>query len=422
MSAPTKNTSRGPLLAVAALLLAVAGVARAGGELVENFQRAQHSEHLFQAARAERDVNLVASRVARAALYPELRLNTAQLETENTARTTVSVIQPLISAERYATFREGEPRQLIADATYQARELELVQRYFKTVSDLVRARESLALNQAKIDAFDQQARSARRTFELGTGTLTDLRDAQVRLDQVRAADVTLRAHLNAARRQFAAITGAAPGPNAFALARKKPVVALATMSDDLARVAQGNPQMVVSRQNVRLAELGVTRAKGVFLPTLNATATWSRASGVINNYIGLQLSIPLQAASFYQVSGALANVQRASEQTEDLEQRTRLEVERLRELVEAGRAEIEIRLEGIESAELSVEATEKSFRGGVRSKLDVINSIQTLFQAREEHLNAVLTLAENLLNLHIQLATPIPESLSQIESILFTPA
>ncbi len=426
MSTRTHNTAPPRFLLAllaASFLFSAAGLAHAGsGELVENFQRAQRYEPLFQAARAEREANIASSRVAGAALYPELRLNSSQLETENSVRTTVSIIQPLISADRYATYQEGEPRKLLADATYQAREQELAQRYFKAVSDLVRARESVVLNQARIDAFDQQGRSAKRTFELGTGTITDLRDAQVRLNQVRAADLTLRARMAAAQRQFASITGVAPDANAFMLERKKAAVALEPMNDSLERAGQGNPQVVVSRQNKRIADLAVTRAKGALLPTVNASANWSRSDGESKHYVGLQLSVPLQFGTYYQISGAQANAQRVSEQSKDLEQRTALEVERLRELVEAGRAEINIRLEAIASAELSVEATEKSFRGGLRSKLDVMNSIQTLYQTKEEHLNAVLTLAENLLNLHLQLATPIPESLSQIESILFTPA
>jgi protease secretion system outer membrane protein len=407
---------------VAAFLCCSAELAHAApGELVENFERAKLYEPLFQAARAERDVNIVSSRVSRSALYPELRVNSSQLETENTVRTTVSIIQPIVSADRFATFQEGPPRELLADATYQSREQELVQRYFKAVLELVRAREGLSLNQAKVDALAQQAKSAKRTFELGSGTITDLRDAQVRLDQAHATDVTLAARLANAQRQFESITGVPPGAHAFVLARKNPAVSLLPMNDYLVRVAQGNPQLVAARQNKRIAELAVTRAKGAFLPTLNAVATRSHAAGSDNNYVGLQLSFPLQAGNFYQVYGALANVERFNAQTKDLEQHTKLEVERLRELVEAGRAEIEIRLQGIQSAELSVEANEKSFLGGVRSKVDVINSIQTLYQTKDEHLNAVLTLAENLLNLHIQLDTPIPESLGQIESILFTP-
>lgn len=408
-------------LALGTVLLLVHSVG-AAGELVDHFERARGYDPLFQAARAERDANTVASRVARAALYPELRLSTAQLETENTTRTTVAVVQPLVDATRYATFREGPPREVLAAATFQSREQELAQRYFTAVAELVRARESLALNQARIEALDEQARSARRGFELGTGTITDLRDAQVRLDQARAADITLRAQLSAAERRFAGVTGTRPAPGAFTLVRKAPEFTLALSDSDVEQAMGENPQLVAARQNTQLAELGVTRAKGVFVPVLNLTATRTQAGGESNNFVGVQLSFPLAVGSVLQVSGAIANATRFAEQARDLEQQNRLEIARLHELVQAGRQEVAIRLEGIRSAELSVEATEKSFRGGVRNKLDTINSILTLHQVREEYLNAVLRLAENMLNLHMRLARPIPESLRQIEQVLFIPA
>jgi protease secretion system outer membrane protein len=408
------------LFVVATALMLAAGTGHAAGELLEHYERAKAQEPLFQAARAEREANIAGSNTARAALLPELRLSTSRLETENSTRTTLTVLQPIVDANRYATYREGVPREILAEATYRAREQELALRYMKSVSELVRARESLALNQARINAFEEQSKSAMRAYELGTGTVTDLRDAQVRLDQARAADLSLRARLAAAERQFAAIAGVFPRPEAFRLVRKVPAISLGHIKDYLAKAEEENAQVIAARQNEQIAQLGVTRAKGAFLPTLNATATRTHTSAVSDQYVGVQLNFPLAVANFYQVSGALANAERISEQARDTLQRTLLDVERLYQLVEAGRNEVAIRLDGIRSAELSVQANEKSFRGGIRSKIDVINSIQTYYQVMDEHLNAVLTLAENLLNLHIQLSHPIPDSLRQVERILFT--
>jgi protease secretion system outer membrane protein len=408
-----------PLIA-AAITVCLNGNAYAAGELVFHYEQARMYEAQFQAAKAEREANVASSKVAGSAMFPELRISNSRFETENSTRTTVAVIQPVVDVNRYASVRESEPRELLADATYQAREQELAQRYMKNVSELVRARESLLLNQARINAFEQQALSAQKGYELGTGTVTDLRDAQVRLDQARAVDFTLRARLEAAERQFQSITGVLPRVETFKLARKPPQLSLKSVDEYLTKAMQDNAQLNAARQNEQIGQLGVTRAKGAFVPTVNVTATHTHTSLNSDKYIGVQVNFPLQAGSIYQVSGALANAQRLSEQTRDLELKTRLEVERLRQLVEAGRAEVAIRLQGIQSAELSVEANEKSFHGGVRSKVDVINSIQILYQVKEEHLNAVLTLAENLLNLHIQLANPVPDSLLQIEEILFS--
>jgi protease secretion system outer membrane protein len=403
-------------------LLVSVNVARAASDnLLESYEQAKQFDPQFLAARSERQSNLIASKISRSALYPEARISSSQLETENSLRNTLSITQPLFNLDRYATYKEAAPRETIAEATYHVREQDLAARFFAAVSELVRAREGLVLNQAKIDAIDLQSKSAQRTYELGTGTITDVRDAQVRLDQARAAHLTLRARRSAAERQFAAITGNLPAASAFVLVKQKPEVFLLALDAYLGRAVQDNPNVVVARQNERIAELGMVRARGAWLPQVNASMTQSRTATGSNNNVGVSLAFPLQAGSFYQVSNARANVDRSVEQTREAEQRIRLEVEKLRELVEAGRYEVEMRLEGIRTAELSVEANEKSFSGGIRTKLDVINSIQLLYQTKEEHLNAVLTLADNLLKLYIQMAMPIPEALKQVQTVLFIP-
>ena len=68
---------------------------------------------------------------------------------------------------------------------------------------------------------------------------------------------------------------------------------------------------------------------------------------------------------------------------------------------------------------LSVEANDKSFKGGVRSQIDVLNSIQTYYQVQQEYVTAILTLADNYLNLLLQAATPTNDAVAQVQTLLF---
>ncbi len=411
------------LLIRSMLLLAPMGnVQAADGDLVDSFEQAKRFDPLFQSALAERDANKASANVARVAYLPQLNLSVSPTETGNRTRRTVSVTQPIFNADRYATFRQAGPRDILADATYQSREHELATRLFSAVSEVVLARESLELNRARIDAIAQQAKSAKRAFDLGTGTITDYRDAQVRLEQANASDITLRAQKNAAERQLAAITGSMPSSKAFNIAWQKPTVLRESLDRYIERFPQNNPQIVQARQNERIAQLELTRARGALLPTVSAVASRTELGGTSSNYAGVAVSLPLEVGTFLEVSGASANATRAGEQARDVEQRTKLDVNRLLELVEAGRNEIEIRLESIRSAELSVEANEKSFQGGVRNKLDVINAIQTLYQTKEDYVRSVLTLASNLLQLHLALAVPVSDSMKQVQAVVFTPS
>ena len=80
-----------------------------------------------------------------------------------------------------------------------------------------------------------------------------------------------------------------------------------------------------------------------------------------------------------------------------------------------------MRKAAVEAAELSVTANKKSFEGGVKSVIDVLNSIETVYVVKTEHATAVLALADNLLNLRLQQGYAADDSLAEVQALLFTP-
>ena len=407
-----------PTVRAAAQPLAPASAGPA--QLTRAFQQARTHDPLYQSALAELDANRIGARAAGMAYYPTLQASSSRLDFEGGERRTITLSQPLISAEKYATMKEAEPRAQLAQATFLVREQDLALRLFKSVAEVIRAVESLSTNGSRIEALQQQAAAARKSYELGQGTITDLRDTQVRLDQARATDLSIKARRSAAERQYAAIVGSPLPPGAYMLARAKRDVRLAGAESYMPVALEINPIVVTARTNARLGELGVLRAKGAFLPTLSINAVQSKLStGDNSSFTGLALTLPLQPASFLNLSGTEANLRRFNEMVRDAEQQVRLDVERLLTFVEAGRGETDIRLDAIRSAELSVVANEKSFAGGVRTTIDVLNSIQALYQTREEYVNTVLTLAENLLMVRLKVVMPVQECLNEVSSLLF---
>lgn len=406
-------------LVMTAILWADGTAHGSDGPLTRALTQARGFDAPYQQARAERDVNQTSADIASTAYYPQLQASFTQLEFENSARQTLSLSQPIVSADRFSTWQERTPREQLAGSTFELREQDLGQRLFKAVAELLRTHESLRLNRAKTEALEKQSQSAQRAFQLGQGTVTDVRDAQVRLEQTRAETITLEALIGSTLRQISAITGAPAEPLRLDVPRVSRSLTLQPQDDYLARGLQLQPQLRVARENQRLAEIGLQRADWVILPTVAGVWTQTTINGVQNRFAGVAVTLPLQASSFYQMRGAAASATRSQENTRDAELRTRLEVQRLWALVNAGLKEIEIRLDAIRSAELSVEANERSFRGGVRSQIDVLNSIQILFQVQQEYVNAVLALAENHLNLLLQSATPVDEAMAQVQAALF---
>jgi protease secretion system outer membrane protein len=276
------------------------------------------------------------------------------------------------------------------------------------------------LNQSKIDALVKQAESAKKSFELGQGTVTDWRDAQVRLEQARADSLSLEVQLLASQRLIGVMTGQQAERLAFQVSKQARLLRVKDLDDYVADGLRSNAQMSMALQNLKLANINTLRADGALLPVLNGVYTTTSNNLATNNYFGLTVSLPLQAASVYQMRAAAANANKSQEQVRDAEEKTRLDIHRYWSLVNAGLKELPIRLGAIDSAQLSVQANEKSFKGGVRSQIDVLNSIQTLFQVQQDHVNAVLNLADNYLNLLLQAATPTHQAIELVQTFLLT--
>jgi outer membrane protein, protease secretion system len=420
-----RGLARSLLAGAAALVLNLPIAAQEpapAGPLVAAYRAARDFDPQFRTAVAERTVNESAVTTARFAYTPELRYQQQQSEIENASRNTFTVVQPLINADRFFTWREREPREIVAQSTFQQREQELALRILRAVTEILRAREAIRANETRIRLMEEQSRRAERMFKLQEGTITDVRDTAVRMEQARATQLQLLTRLKVAQNQYASIVGKPPTDQALRIADQPRRVALEPLDTYLNAAQMTNPQLVTSRQSERIAELGSLRARAAVLPQLSAAYVNTSIEGRRNDYVGLQLALPLQAQNATQITSARAQAEQAHERTRDLEQRMRVEVERLWALVESGEQQWVIRRQAIQAAELAVEANLKSQQGGVRTQVDVLNSIQTLSDVRNDYADTAATLAENYLSLLIQSAQEPISALRRVEQVLFQDA
>lgn len=390
-------------------------VAGRQGPLADSYIKARQADPLYRGAIADRDTNLIGARVAGVAYYPQLSVSASQLENEGgSSRRSVSVIQPLFSLERYATMKEEDPRHRIAEASFQLQASELAKRVYQATANLIRARESRELNLVRIKTVAQHQRAAKRAFELGQGTITDVRDTDVKVLQATAEDHRLRAMVAAAERDFASIIGEPPpGLHLASLAQPQPIAAAG-----IEVAGRNNPALAVARQQERIGELGVIKARSAWLPNINASYTATELNGRRDNLVGLTLSMPLQAGGIIGTASAGTRLTKLREDTLDAERKVKLETRRLFEAIQAGQAEVETRRAAIEAAQLSVEANEKSLRGGVRSMVDLLNAIEIAYRLKDEHIQTILTLGDSLLQLRLQEGIDPLDSLREVDALI----
>ena len=387
--------------------------------LVLAFRAAKDFDAQYRGALAEKSFNDSASTASQLAYTPQLQYSQQQYDYANASRSTWTITQPVVSGDRFFSYRQAGPRALLADSTLAQRDQDLAQRLLRSVTEFVRAREAIRALENQIGLLKEQASQAQRMFDLGRGTIIDVRDTAVRHAQASASRLAALTRLRVAENQFAAITGSPPAKGAFAIAEVPRRFDLETEARYTRDGQSNNPQITVARQNERIAELEAQRAKAALLPTLSAIGVQTESAGISNRFAGVAVSFPLQGQTVVQISSARAQAERAREQRRQTEQGVQLDIERLRALVESGQQELTIRKEAIGAGELALRANLMGQQAGVRTSVDVLNSIQTLANVRNDYANTAATLAENYLSLLLQSAYETNEALARIQQVLF---
>lgn len=410
--------------AVGMLLLATLAVAPAlAAGLLDDFGRAQGFDPTYAVSLTGNESARLQAKLAGMSYFPEGRISSTQLDNENSSRLTISITQPILSYDRWLSLQEKDPRMASAAAQLELNQQDLALRLFRAVSTLAEAREKLVLNGASITAINNQLQSARRLLELGQGTITEVRDAEVRMAQTQSETFTLQASLATAERQYTAIVGQKPLATSYSLAKGIQALNLPPLQDLMDRARVRNPGIRASQQTTLLAEIGTRRAYAALLPSVVATAQQSKAgTGVTTSGAGitLRMEVPLQAGTFFKNEAAALELKKSRQQERDALERLDLDVERMHTQLMAVQAELSVRSAGIRAAELSLDANEQSFRGGFRTRTDVLNAIKTLYQARADYASALLRLGDNLLSLQLTSAQDLDLALRQVQDQVFS--
>ena len=392
---------------------------RPATSLVAAFAAAKGFDPQYRGALAEKTINDTASTVSQLAYTPQLQYTNQQQDFQSVSRSSLSITQPLINGDRFLTYRQAAPRAQLATWTLVQRDQDLAFRLLRSVTELVRAREASQTIEFQISLLKEQAAQAQRLFDLGQGTITDVRDTAVRLAQATASRLAVLTRRRVAENKFAAITGSQLAIGSFVPLPVPLRFVLNTQEQYTLGGQSGNPVIAVSRLNERIAELDAQRPKAALLPTVSVSAVKTETAGISSNFVNLSVVFPLHAQTFAQISGARAQADLAREKRRQAEIEVQLDIERLRSLVESGQEELLIRKDAIVAAELAIQANLKSQQGGVRTAVDVLNSVQTLANVRNEYANTAATLAENYLSLLLQSAYDTAEALAKVQEALF---
>ena len=407
------------LATLSALLLSLCSAA-SSMDLLQAYQAAQKNDATILAARATAAAGRERLPQATAQMLPNISASVAQtnnqlantgtdfLGKEQTVNTgylsnnqSVTLRQPLYRPYLSAQYQQAKAQVVDVEATLVQEEQNLVVRVSGAYFEALLSHDQLALIQAQRTAYTKQLDAAVKSLAAGSGTRTDIDEAQARLDMNTAQEIEARQNVDYTRQQLLILVNPANDP---ALDPLSPLdvaklATLARLPTELAhwteRAEQSSPQLQSLKAQVEAARFEVNKAKTGHTPTLDAVAQWTSSesenvtnikSRYVNNTFGLQLSIPLYAGGYVNASvrQALAALERAEQ------------------LLEAGRRDLGLRVykevrgvseslpkmsaleQALRSSDQLVVSSSKSFQAGSRTVLDVLNAEQQRLSVKRD--------------------------------------
>lgn len=397
--------------ALIAGLLASTGTL-AAEDLLAVARAALANDAQFQSARAQREATSEKLPQARAGLLPSLTLNgtTQWNDVEiskpvdrstqyNSHNFGFQLTQPLFRWANWVQFEQGKLQVAAADAQLaQARQdtlLRAAQAYF----DLLYAQDVLTSIVAQKTAASEQLELARKSFEVGTVTITDVHEAQSRFDLATAQEIAARSDIEVKRHALAVITGRAP--EALRGLRSEVAFTLpepARMEEWVDRAQTESLTVLAQLANQEIANREIERQRAGHYPTVDLVATYGQNKTVItfagaplNNEsttgtVGVQVSVPL-----FQGLGQESRVRESAH----LLDRARAEVDFARRNaaqqarqawlgVANGIAQTAALRAAQVSSQSSLDANKLGYEVGVRINIDVLNAQQQLYVTRRD--------------------------------------
>ena len=325
----------------------------------------------------------------------------------------LQLTQPLWRAASWVALGQAGQQEVLAEAQFRQAEQELMLRTALVYLDVLVAQEAERVARLQIGAVEQQLGLARRNFEVGTATVTDVHEAKSRLDLSRAQAVAAASDTENKRAELARILG----DSGARLARlhdngRLPGLQPETVQPWVDSAREQSLQVRIALTALDVADREIAKNRAAHLPTLDLTAGYGTnfTSGSITSpadiatrtrsgQVGLNLNIPLYAGGAVQarVREATALKDKAGEELEAARRQAITQARQAFTGVINGVAQVEALESAISSSKSSLDANKVGYRIGTRINIDVLNAEQQLYAAqRDWHRARAETLMQGL--------------------------
>ncbi len=436
----------------AAVMLAFASSAQAQS-LVEMYEAARGYDAGFISAKAQFEANLARANQALGGILPNIAVSVSQVRTDfqrqsqgaertavtelETKTTAATLTQPIYRPAAWATYRQGGRQLQQAAAQYEAAEHDLLIRVSQAYFDVLTSEDNFELVQNQKKAVSEQLASAQRNFEVGTATITGVRDAQARYDLANAQAIAAENDLRTKRLALNMVVGLNDAkPKRLA---KNTTLVAAPKEDVNAWVSQAQVSSPAVRQAqlaVEVADFEMDKATAVHKPTLDAQMTYGRTENLKGSFVGttysstpsttwnptvgLVLNVPLFTgfSGVYKVKEAIALKDKAQSDLENARRGTEQATRNTYFGLLAGLSQVKAYEAAEASSQSALDANKLGYSVGVNINIDVLNSQSQLYQTKRDLAKARYDVLVTNLKLRQAAGTLTPADLQPINDLL----
>jgi len=438
-----------------AVMMAFASNAQAQS-LVEMYEAARGYDAGFISAKAQFEANLARANQALGGILPNISASVSRTRTDSqrqfigvdptktpaveleTKTTSASLVQPIYRPAAWAAYRQGGRQLQQAAAQYEAAEHDLLIRVSQAYFDVLTSEDNFELVQNQKKAVSEQLASAQRNFEVGTATITGVRDAQARFDLAHAQAIAAENELRTKRLALNMVVGLSDAkPKRLA---KSTVLVTPPKEDVNSWVNQAQSNSPVVRQAqlaLEVANFEIDKAMATHKPTLDAQMTYGRTenlNGVLlgtsttptsplttwNPSVGLVLNVPLFAgfSGVYKVKEAYALKEKAQSDLENARRATEQATRNTYFGLLAGLSQVKAYEAAEASSQSALDANKLGYSVGVNINIDVLNSQSQLYQTKRDLAKARYDVLVTNLKLRQAAGTLTPADLQPINDLL----
>lgn len=378
--------------------------------LLAAYEAALQNDPIYRSAYHENEAGEQAEVIGRASLLPTLTATHTQNKNSGTQDrgsgseslnfdgqvSMLTLRQPLFNMEAVAGYQQGKARADSSRSKFAGHGQQLVVRLVEAYLEVLLAQDHLKLAETQRNALEELKHVNERMLQKGEGTTTDVLETQSKYALAEAKLIEAKDELEIAQLKLEAIIGQKiTGLDRLSDSFSTKAFQLSDFDSWQVLALEQNAELVTQRHNVASGKEEIKKNRAGHMPRVDLVASLQknkRGSFIAQQLdaefgtIGVEVNMPLYSGGRVSAltTQAVANHSRAEADLDAITDKVLVDLRKQYNLLISGIKRIESLQLAVQSAELLVDATQKSIRGGIRINLNLLDAQQQLHTARRD--------------------------------------